>query len=39
VVSLSSTPGGLLSDLLGRKRLIVLEWVIYARNFFSCKLA
>ena len=30
VVSLSSTPGGALSDVLGRRRLIVLGWVICA---------
>jgi len=30
VVTLSSTPGGALSDWLGRRRLIVTGWVIYA---------
>jgi len=30
VVTLSSTPGGALSDWLGRRDLIVMGWVIYA---------
>ncbi|MBI2090177.1 MAG: MFS transporter [Deltaproteobacteria bacterium] len=35
VVSASSLPGGILSDLLGRRRLIVSGWLIYALIYFG----
>jgi MFS family permease len=39
VKSLSSTPGGVLSDRLGRKPLIVTGWVIYAGVYLGLGLA
>lgn len=35
VKSLSSTPGGVLSDRLGRKPLIVAGWILYALVYFA----
>ncbi|MDQ6830279.1 MAG: MFS transporter [Gemmatimonadota bacterium] len=35
VKSLSSTPGGALSDKLGRKPLIVTGWLVYAAVYFA----
>ena len=35
VIALSSTPGGALSDVLGRKRMIVAGWLIYAAIYIG----
>jgi MFS family permease len=35
VISLSSTKGGALSDVLGRRGLIVAGWIIYAIIYFG----
>ncbi|HZD41459.1 MAG TPA: MFS transporter [Terriglobales bacterium] len=39
VVSASSLPGGILSDYLGRRALIICGWVIYALIYFGFGLA
>ena len=39
VKSLSSTPGGVLSDRIGRKPLIVAGWVLYAAVYLAFGLA
>jgi MFS family permease len=39
VVSVSSLPAGILSDILGRRRLIVAGWLIYALIYFGFGLA
>ncbi len=39
VKALSSTPGGILSDRLGRTRLVVAGWVVYAAVYLGFTLA
>ena len=39
VVSASSLPGGILSDYLGRHKLIICGWVIYALIYFGFAIA
>ena len=39
VKSLSATPGGMLSDILGRKKLILTGWVLYSLVYFGFAMA
>ena len=39
VYAAASTPAGMLSDKLGRKRIIVVGWLVYAMTYFGFALA